>query len=115
MNLYDETLQALKDHGLYWKDILYVSGNDFIIPTKNFLEIALRTNYDDGYGRPEIALDLRIYTHKGVLSRWEYDGSEGWEWIPLDKALWTNHEIDSVYSEQGWETLADIYKRRQTQ
>jgi hypothetical protein len=41
------------------------------------------TNYNSGFGRPEIASDLIIvFKDGGFLQRVEYDGSERWDFYP---------------------------------
>lgn len=49
---------------------------------KTFAEAARTIDYDNGYGHQEIEDSLEILFKDGSwLQRWEYDGSEGWEYV----------------------------------
>jgi hypothetical protein len=78
-NLWEETLDVLRCNGLTWDDVIYVCGNHFLISKENFEELARKTDYDAGFGAPEIATDLKILGKCWWLSRGEYDGSEWWD------------------------------------
>ena len=79
MNLWNETVNCLHHFGKDWCDVKYVCGEHFLISKLNFERLARETNYDDGYGAAEVAIDLKLIGDNWWLSRWEYDGSEGWE------------------------------------
>ena len=79
MNLLKETEEALKLMGKSLDDITCVFGDDFQITVDNFIEVAEKTDYDDGYGLEEIATDLIVAGKDFWLERHEYDGSEWWE------------------------------------
>lgn len=81
INLWEETTSKLNDINKTWDDVLYVYGTDFQITKENFKEVAKRTFYDDGYGSSEVPYDLKLYGHGFILYRYEYDGSECWEYI----------------------------------
>jgi prophage pi3 protein len=81
MNLWQETLDVLKDHDLSWDDVVCVAGDEFQVSKDNFEVVAKRTNYDSGYGWQEVAYDIRLYGDGFILFRGEYDGSEWWEYI----------------------------------
>ncbi|MDL2280340.1 hypothetical protein LJC10_00605 [Selenomonadales bacterium OttesenSCG-928-I06] len=78
-NLLKETIAILKEHGKTIEDIKWIGCNAFKISLENFLEVA-DTEYDDGFGSPEVALDLVIVGDDFYLERSEYDGAEGWEY-----------------------------------
>ena len=115
MNLYDETVEALIDAGSSIENITYVWGDDFQIPVSNFIELAKSTNYDSGYGAAEIATDLKVgFTIGGFetyMYRYEYDGSEGWEY---PKNTEPPEKIVTIKSLGGnnimWDTLSEINK-----
>lgn len=81
MNLWEETLDNLKDNGFSWEDVNFISCDGFRITNDNFKDVAIKTDYDDGYGKQEIASDLKLYGNDFVMIRLEYDGSEWWECI----------------------------------
>lgn len=49
---------------------------------ETFAEAARTIDYNNGYGRQEIEESLEILFKDGSwMQRWEYDGSEGWEYV----------------------------------
>ena len=80
-NLLVETLESIKVSGRGAADVAWVGSRDgkYAISWGNFSIIAEATNYDNGYGGHEIALDLVVVFRDGSwLERGEYDGSEWW-------------------------------------
>lgn len=80
-NLWEETIEVLKDYSLTWDDVdaVILEGDNVCIPKANFEEVARKTNYDSGFGSVEIRSDLIIVGWNWWLERNEYDGSEWWE------------------------------------
>ncbi|WP_308748477.1 hypothetical protein [uncultured Anaerococcus sp.] len=99
MNLWEETLDKLKENGSSWEDVNFISCDGFRITKDNFKDVAIKTDYNDGYGRQEIAGDLKLYGNNFVMIRLEYEGSEWWEYIPTqpDKSLETKTIARLVY------------------
>lgn len=58
VNLWDETIDALREHGKTWNDVLYVCAGD--VKVINFEGVARRTNYDADYGSQKVAFDLEV-------------------------------------------------------
>lgn len=83
INLWDETIDELKEHDKSWDEVIYVAGDSVQITRSNFEEVSKRTYYDNGYGSPEVAMDLKLYGYSFILKRYEYDGSECWEYIDI--------------------------------
>lgn len=84
MNLLDETKDEILQSGHSTSDVRFVGSRDekLGIPWSQ-AEKVLDIDYDDGYGRQEIAADLVVvFTDGGFLRREEYDGSECWEYEP---------------------------------
>ena len=79
VNLLDETIEALEENGRTFDEVLWIGCRDFRIPIGRFLELA-DDIYDSSYGLIEVAGDLMVVGDGWWLSRWEYDGSEGWEY-----------------------------------
>ena len=77
---WDETIGVLEIHGKTFDDVEWIGGDEFEISKENFERISHFT-YDDGYGGQEVAGDLRLVGKDFMMKRWEYDGSEGWEFI----------------------------------
>lgn len=78
-NLWEETIDTLKDYSLTWDDVEYVILGSYCITKENFKEVAYKTNYYASYGTAEIRSDLMLVGWNWWLERQEYDGSEWWE------------------------------------
>ena len=79
MNLLQETIETLESRGHTLDDIEAVQGGTIRISVEHFKELADK-EYDDGYGSQHVARDLTLIMKDGSwYTRWEYDGSEGWE------------------------------------
>ena len=79
-NLWEETMDVLKNYALTWDEVEYVLlEGQCCITKENFEEVARDTNYDAGYGIPEIRTDLIIMGWNWWLERREYDGMEWWD------------------------------------
>jgi hypothetical protein len=78
-NLLDETLHTLQKNGKAPEDVLWVGSADgeFSLPWDDFARIA-DVEYYSGFGANEVPTDLVVVGATWWLSRWEYDGSEGW-------------------------------------
>ena len=48
-----------------------------------FLEMAKNFWYENGYGLQVIHPELYMYTSQGTFCREEYDGAEGWRFVPF--------------------------------
>lgn len=59
-NLWEETLRELATYGKTFKDVKYVQGSNFGITKENFEKVAKKSDYDSGFGAPEVAEDLVI-------------------------------------------------------
>ena len=79
MNLKEETLKVLNDHGKNKEDVKCVRGDDFQISLEQFWKLA-DTEYDNSYGSPKIATDLTLVGEDYWMTRGEYDGAEWWDY-----------------------------------
>lgn len=109
-NLKEETLCAIKSSGHTLDDIKWIGNEDFYIDTDEFWRIADYTDYDEGYGWPEIATDLCVYFDDGSrLYRAEYDGSEWWEHmqpvVDMPTARLENPHLKATNS--GWNSTLE--------
>lgn len=118
MNLWKETIHELKTNGKTFDDVLVICGNEFQITKDDFKKYA-NTEYDAGYGAPEVAEDLLIVGADFRLERHDYDGSEWWEFkkIPNYKELpvkaitaLTVQQFNNNSGECfcGWKTLSEL-------
>lgn len=83
MNLLDETLECLKVLGINEKDVYGVYDGKSLLNWNDFKELTKDINYDNGYGGQRINQSLLVYTKKAILYRHEYDGAEGWKYVPI--------------------------------
>lgn len=100
MNLLSETLKKMDQFGKTFKDVEQVTWavivkqvtlkdgrpacqvEDHWCTWETFAEAARAIDYDNGYGHQEIGESLEILFKDGSwMQRWEYDGSEGWEYV----------------------------------
>ena len=83
-NLLTETQVVLQSHNKDFKDVRFITNGTDEIPLESFLKLANK-NYDDGYGKTHVNMDLKIVGSNWWLERHEYDGSEWWEFktIPI--------------------------------
>lgn len=111
-NFKDETLNVLAENGKTWNDVKFIQGDDFKVSNnKDELLELMNFEYDDGYGAPKIAEDLKIVGDNWWLERGEYDGSEWWEYKEIPKP---NPELKEIKRFQikedqiGWKSLKDV-------
>lgn len=108
-NLYDETASVLNAHGLSVEDIVNVYGEEFSISVDNFLEVSKNTDYDSGFGSAEVANDLIVAGNDWWLERYEYDGSEGWEFKTMATPPEEVKEVKTLGgTEFMWNTLSEM-------
>lgn len=114
MNLLDETKNVLVDNGKSLEDIAWVGCDDFRIPIDAFLKAA-DTEYLNGFGAQEVAMDLIVVLRDGSwLERKEYDGSEWWEFKSehvMPEKEWNGSvalTVNQVDGPVGWKTLEDL-------
>ena len=109
-NLLQETILTLKDNNKTTTNILWVGSVDFgYFSWQEFAEIAKNTNYDSGYGGQEVASDLLIVGKDFWLERYEYDGSECWEFKQIPKKSKRYIKIKDLASNNySWNSLEDL-------
>lgn len=106
-NLWEETIEFLKENSKTFEDVLYIQGGDFKVTKENFEIVAKKTDYDDSFGAQHVATDLVLVGDGWWIERCEYDGSEWWEFktIPTEK----DKVVPILYLDRGlWDTLKDI-------
>ena len=91
---WEETIGALKSEGKTFDDVEWIGGDEFEISKENFKRISHFT-YDDGYGCQDVARDIKLVGKDFIMIRWEYDGSEGWQYIKT-KPTGIIKEVDAL-------------------
>lgn len=94
-NFWEETIGVLEDEGKTWEDVIRVGIKKGYIEKELFKKLAKETNYDYGYGASKIAEDLIIEGKGFRLVRGEYDGSEWWDYIPLENFI-GNKKLENI-------------------
>jgi hypothetical protein len=91
-NLLEETKEKLEESYKSPKDVLWVGTSDGSEATtwEEFEKMA-DFEYNNGYGIEEIKMDLVVVGNGWWLERYEYDGSEWWEYKEPPK-LQENHK-----------------------
>lgn len=80
INVIKELKERLDAFDLYEENILWVGSKDgkYALTWGQFCERFDKEEYDNGFGRVEIASDLVVVGTNWWFERIEYDGAEGW-------------------------------------
>lgn len=82
MNLYEETIDRLKEEGFTVDDIAYVKVGKHYCKPEGFLKRAKDINYNSGIGHQEINSYIEIVLKNGgFLEREEDCGCEWWKYV----------------------------------
>lgn len=106
MNLLEETIDILKEQGITKDKVLWIGSSDgkLAISWNQFAELAKDIEYDEGFGGQEIANDLVVVGKGWWLDRFEYDGSERWEYNTAPKKSRKPKEFTTM-SGGCWDSL----------
>jgi hypothetical protein len=111
MNLLKETINVLMTYDKTWSDVLWIGGDDFTISIEDFKKLANR-EYDNDFGAPKVAQDLKIVGEDWWLERYEYDGAEKWEYKSYPKKPLEQKSVKRVITVNiGWDTLAEMQEK----
>lgn len=113
MTLLTETIKRITQCGGSIAEIEWVGSSDgkYVIDWATFEAMAGFT-YDSGWGSQKVASDLIIVAKDWWMSRYEYDGSEGWEFHKKptrkqDAAAFTSVNVADAGC-MGWRSIEDI-------
>jgi len=109
MNLLQETTDMLSAYDKTWDDVLWIGCADFTISIEDFKRLA-NCEYNNDYGSPEVALDLKVVGKDWWLERTEYDGSEGWVYKAYPTKPSGQKSVQRVIG--CWESLAEMLDKR---
>lgn len=106
-NLWEETIEFLKENGKTFEDVLFIQGEDFKVTKENFESVAKKTDYDDGFGAQHVATDLVLVGDNWWIERAEYDGSEWWEYKSIPTEI---DKVEHIYhlANGMWDTLKEM-------
>lgn len=100
INYYDELKHVLTKHGYTLLSIDWIGTRDFTVPIYEFLQNALNTDYNNGYGTAATPMDVVIVMKDGSwFERAEYDGSEWW----VHKKPYTKPQVNRHLNTQNFE------------
>ena len=114
MNLKEETIKRLEEHGKKPEEIRWVGCSSFKIPISEFWKLADEF-YDSSYGSTEVAEDLLIVGDNWWLERHEYDGAEWWEYKTVPSEPEKTIEVPSLFPfsyDPKYCYLRDFYNKR---
>lgn len=106
MNLLQETINKLAEHGKSVSDVKWVGDENIHTTWENFANIA-NVNYYNGFGGQEVAVDLLIVGDNWWMERHEYDGSEWWEFKQLPTKPQKPMTLNTVIG-GSWNSLEEI-------
>lgn len=117
-NLKTEILSVLAVNNKTPEDIKWVGSQTQKIPLDVFWKLA-DVIYDDGYGSPQVAVDLVVVGEDFWLERHEYDGAEWFEFktAPIEPLLTMNNcqaltvgQHNRVFQDTsvGWQKLLQL-------
>lgn len=95
-NLLQETWEAIEKVSSV-EEVLCVRSGEYVCSWEEFKTLA-DFLYDSGFGGHEVDLSLQVRFKDGsFLSRWEYDGSEGWRYNKAFVMPTTPKKLTQVY------------------
>jgi hypothetical protein len=111
VNLLQETIEDIIRSGHKIEDIVFI-GSESSGHSCTWREYGILANndYDDGFCAQKVASDLIIVFSDGAkMWRYEYDGSERWEYSSPFKMPDGAKQIRKLFANGvGWEDLAEI-------
>ena len=113
MNLLEETLEILEQHGKKPEDVKWCGSPEYGWFTWDEFAKVADVEYDNGYGAAKVADDLLVVGEDWWLERHEYDGSEWWVFKTLPVKPKVHHVPKQVIVPDelvGWESLMEIEK-----
>lgn len=114
-HLITDFIRSLHEYHMRTKDVLFIMTSCGYMSWEDFCKVARHDYFNSGYGSPEVAIDLKIFTTKGYFYRHEIcDGMEEWRFHYTDHEM-SNNKLDTadVKSFVGghWNTLSEIIER----
>lgn len=107
-NLWEETLNTLRNRGKTFDDVLYIQRSTFSITKENFKKVAKDTIYNNGFGGIEVAEDLVIVGDNWWLERDSYDGAEWWSYKEKPNQIITVEEVKCLADWNYSDSLAEM-------
>lgn len=106
--LIEETVKGLEELDKTPAMVEWVGSRDgqYAMAWEEFVKQFADLDYDDGFGRQEIANDLVVVGENWWLERHEYDGSEWWEFKELPVRREDPKPFNKI--EGAWDSLAEI-------
>lgn len=110
INLLAETMHDIVDAHKRTDDVKCVRSYDgeYSISWQEFAKISDKL-YNNGYGAAEVATDLIVEFEDGTyLERVEYDGAEGWRYVPTLRPIQPDAKTFTKVISGLWPTVAEL-------
>ena len=114
-HLITDFIRSLHEYGMRTKDVLFIMTSCGYMTWEDFCKVARHDYFVSGYGSPEVAIDLKIFTTKGYFYRHEIcDGMEVWRFHYTEHEM-SNRKLDTkdvkTFVGGHWSTLSEIIER----
>lgn len=88
----------MQENGKTPNDVNYILFDNGYTDWENFAAVS-DVEYDNGFGGEEVKANLCVVGSDWWLERWEYDGSEGWDYRepPTREGKERTHMITPLY------------------
>ena len=111
-NFLEETIGQLCTCELTPKDVRWVGNQDIWFSWDEFVTIA-DFSYDPGFGAQEVVSDIMVVGDGWYMDRYEYDGSEFWDFHSVIEKPLVHHVPRSLHENKNgdrilWESIKSI-------
>lgn len=106
-----ETIKKIEGSGHVTEEVEWVGSSDgnYAISWEEFTKIS-NFDYDSGFGGEEIPVDLVVVGNDWWLERYEYDGSEWWEYKTKPRMCHNARPITRIVHPDGysWVSVEEV-------
>ena len=114
-HLITDLIRSLHEYDMRTGDVVFIMSEVGYMTWEDFCKVARHDYFNSGYGSPEVAIDLKVFTTKGFFYRHEIcDGMEEWRFHYMEHGM-SSRKLNTadVKSFVGghWNTLSEIIER----
>jgi hypothetical protein len=109
INLLEETLLELRQQNKTVSDVRWIGATNYGYATWDDFAKVANVRYDNGFGAQEVASDLVIVGDDWWLERYEYDGSESWDYKTIPTKPEKRITLTRV-ARGSWSELKELQK-----
>jgi len=106
-----EIEDALAKHGYTLDNVYWIGSRDghYVMNPNVFMATFGDQMYDSGYGSPELPTDLvMVMKDNSWFERYEYDGSEGWEYQFAPRVDNVHKGFNKIISDIGYQNMKEV-------